>query len=86
MSNRGRHKNPLRKLIRYIKSNKHVCRSVYFYKKDKLTERDTITRKSYIDFTDISKEQLQIWFNELKNVHNYTKIIIRGTPEFTFIL
>lgn len=86
MSNRGRHKNSLGKLVRYIKSNKHVCKSVYFYKKDKLTGRDTIIYESYIDFTNISKKQLQIWFNELKNVHNYTKIIIRGTPEFTFIL
>ena len=86
MSNRGRHKNPLGKLVRYIKSNKHVCRSVYFYKKDKLTGRNTMTRESYIDFTNISKELLQSWFNQLKNVHNYTKIIIRGTPKFTFIL
>lgn len=86
MSNRGRHKNPLGKLVKYIKSNKHICRSVYFYRKDKLTEKDTMIYEAYIDFTNISKEQLQIWFNRLKNVHNYTKIIIRGTPEFTFIL
>ena len=86
MSNRGRHKNPLGKLVRYIKSNKYVSRSVYFHRKDKLTGRDTIIRESYVNFANVSKEQLQIWFNRLKNIDNYTKIIIRGTPEFTFIL
>lgn len=86
MSNRGRHKNILGKLVKSVKYKNHVCKYVSFYRKDKLTGKDTVIYESYVDFANTSRDNIKDWFNRLKNIHNYTKIVIHGTPKFTFIL